>query len=450
MEGSGGSPPTQPPPSGKDADEAAALALTKRARKRSRYLSPPYTDTDVREVEEVAGEEEVEPPPNVSAAEALSALGAAALWEVQGQGVDPAALRFLALYRKRFRATTRTFDESPAAAAAAGGSRDGGSKKPPSLVSAADAAAAAGGGGHTMLNLSPAAHGFLARAAAGDGSRDGGSKKSPSPASAAAAAGGVGRKMLNISAGPAMPRLGDGCPALALANKRKNPNADGPMQNAGALGQAAAAAGHIWASQPPGCAVNATHSVTNPAPLEKKKRKKYKKRMKITGHEQHHFGNPAALVFDFAAGTPLPSKEYLVSTFHRFGLVIDSQTTIAHDKRRASVAFASRAAAETAYSCARALGSFGSPSVVLSVQDLPPIGCSVPPPLPKLPLTDIKSRLENMVASLNRRISSVKATAEVASSSEEAMLAILVGEMQGLLAKVNKKLQGRSATTHHG
>ncbi|CAN6358843.1 unnamed protein product [Urochloa humidicola] len=440
MEESDGKPPTQPPPPGKDADEPAALALTKRARKRSRYLSPPYTDTDVQKVEEeVAGEEEEEPPPNVSAAEALSALGAAALWEVQGKGLDPAALRFLALYRKRNRATTGTFVDSPAAAV--GGSHDGGSKKPPSPVSAT-AAAGGGGGSHTMLNLSPAAHRFLARGAAGDGSHDGGSKKSPLPASAAAAGGGVGHTMLNLSAGPAMPRPSDGCPAQALAKKRRNPNADGPMRNAGALGQAAAA-GHIWASQSPGLAVNAAHGVAN---LEKKKRKKYKKRMKIAGHEQHHFGNPAALVLNFAAGTPLPSKEYLVSTFRRFGLVIDSQTTIAHDKRRASVAFASRAEAEAAYSCAGALGTIGSPSVVPSVQDLPLIGCGAPPPLRKLPLTYIKSDLENMIASLNCRTSSVKTMAEAASSSEEVMPAILVGEMQDLLAKVNKKLQGRSAS----
>ncbi|CAL4895283.1 unnamed protein product [Urochloa decumbens] len=449
MEGSGGSPlPQQPPPADKDADEAAALALTKRARKRSRYLSPPYTDTDVQEVVEEVADEEEEEPPNVSAAEALSALGAAA----QGQeGVDPAALRFLALYRNRNRATTGTFDDSPAGAAASG-SQQGGSKKPPSPASA-------GGGGHTMLNLSPAALSFLAntvnsdgpRAAAGDGSHGGGSNKPPSPA--AATSGGVGHTMLNFSAGPAMPGPSDGSSALALAKKRKNPNADGPMQNAGALGQAAAtaaAAGHIRASQLPGFAVNAAHGVANPVPLEKKRRKKYKKRMKIAGHEQHYFGNPAALVLDFAAGTHMPSKEDLVSTFRRFGLVIDSGTTIAHDTRRARVAFATRAQAEAAYSCEGALGAFGPPSVAPSLLDLPPIGCGAPPPVPKLPLTDIKSNLENMIASLNHRSLSVKATAEVASLPEEAMPAILVGEMQGLLAKVNKKLQGRSITAHHG
>lgn len=42
-------------------------------------------------------------------------------------------------------------------------------------------------------------------------------------------------------------------------------------------------------------------------------------------------------------------------------------------------------------------------------------------------------------------IASLKATAEAAANSPDN----LVGEMQGLLAKVDKKLQGRSATAAH-
>ncbi|OEL19696.1 hypothetical protein BAE44_0019286 [Dichanthelium oligosanthes] len=311
MEGSGGSPLTQLPPT-KDVDEST-LALTKRARKRSRYLSPPYTDTDAQ-AEEVAGEEEE--PPNFSAAEALSALQlrAAALW--QGQGVDAGALRFLALYRNRKRATT--------------------------------------GDPH---------------AAAGDGSHEDGSNKPPLRTAS------VGHTMLNLSAGPAMPRPDGGSPAPALATKKKNPHApavkqqDGPMENAAALEQAAD--GHICASQSSGSAVDATYGVANPAtPEKKKKKKKYNKRMKS-------------------------------------------------------------AEAEAAYSCAGTPGAFGLP------------------PVPKLQLTDIRNNLEKMISSLNRRS---KATAVAANSPEEAMPAMgnLVGEMQGLLAKVDKMLQGPSATAHHG
>ncbi|RCV16169.1 hypothetical protein SETIT_3G116400v2 [Setaria italica] len=387
MDGSGGIPLTQPPPA-KEADEAAAaLALTKRARKRSRYLSPPYTDTDVQEGG-VAGEEEE--PPDVSAAAALSALLDAALWH--GHGVDPAALRFLALHRSRNRTTaTGTFDNHPGprAAAAAGSSHDGGTKKHSSP---------GGGGG-----------------------------------------GGVGHTKLNLSAGPAMPGPVDGSPALA--KKKKNPNADGPMQDAAATVQAQAAGEHTWASQSASFAANGTYGAANPAPTpERRKKTKYKKRAKSAGPEQQHFGNPVALVLDYAAGAPLPSREHLVSTFRRFGLVIDSETAVAQDKRSARVAFATRAEAEAAFSCAGALGAaFAPPSAVPSLQDLPPIARGAPPPpLPKLPLTDIRSNLEMMIASL-------KATAEAAANSPDN----LVGEMQGLLAKVDKKLQGRSATAAH-
>ena len=160
------------------------------------------------------------------------------------------------------------------------------------------------------------------------------------------------------------------------------------------------------------------------------------------GHEQQHSGNPAALVLDFAAGAPLPSKEDLVSAFRGFGAVIDSETAIAQDKRSARVAFATRAEAEAAFSCAGALGAFGPPDAMPSLQDLPPAVRGAPPPVPRLPLTYIRSNLEKMIASSSFR---------AANSPEEAAPAMgnLVGEMQGLLAKVDKMLQGRSAAALH-
>nr|CAB3460500.1 unnamed protein product [Digitaria exilis] len=404
MEGVGGSPLTPPPPS-KDVDDAA-LALTKRARKRSRYLSPPYADADVQEVEVAVPEveEEEPPPPDLPAGEALSSLRATALR--YGQAVDPAVLRFLTLYRNRntTRATAGIFD----------GDHD-------------SRAAAAGGGGGV--------------------SNDDGSNKLPSLAST----GGGGPTVLSFSAGTAIPRPDDGSPYLAK-KKKMNHQAPlaakrqcGPMQNAAALGQAAD--GHIWASKSSGFAV---HGVSNPVPQERKKRKK---RMKRAGHEQQHFRNPAALVLDFAEGTRLPSRKGLISTFRRFGFVIDSETAIAGDKRSARVAFATRDEAEVAYSCACAgsISSLGPPYVVLSLQDLPPIISSAPPPVPKLPLTDIRSNLEMMISSLKRRSSSSQATAAAVNSPEEAMPAMgnLMGEMQCLLTKVDKMLQGPSATGHH-
>ncbi|WVZ95647.1 hypothetical protein U9M48_041381 [Paspalum notatum var. saurae] len=387
-EGSGGTPLTQPPEDDEAAAAAAAaLALTKRARKRSRYLSPPYTDTDVQEEEEA--------PPDVSAAEVLSALRAAALWQVQGQGAaDAAPLRFLALYMRR----RRTIDDN----------------HPPADPNATSSAAA-----------------------------------------------GV---MLSLNAGPAiMPTAGDGSALLAKKKEEeKNPQPpviaaavkqlNGPMEESAAVLEQDAH-GNIWAShQSPGFAAN-------PVALPKKttKKKKYRKRMKTIPDGQHYyFRNPVALVLDFAEGTPLPSKDDLVSTFRRFGFVIDSETAVAHDNRSARVAFAARAQAEAAYNCAETLGTFGPPFAAPSLQDLPPITLSTPAaPVPKLPLMDVRNNLEKMILSLTcSSSSSFEATEGAANNSlpgPEPRLASanLAAEMQRLLAKVNKKLQSSSATAPH-
>ncbi|KAJ1255155.1 hypothetical protein BS78_09G007400 [Paspalum vaginatum] len=397
MEGSGARPLTQPPPAKEIDEAAAALVVTKRARKRSRYLCPPYTDTDVQEKEEE--EEEEEAPPDVSTAEVLSALRAAALRQVQGpghgQGADAAPLRFLALYRRR------TIDNHPP-----------------------DPNATAGGGSH-----------------------DDGSNKPPSAAS--------GGAMLSLNAGPAiMPTAGDGSALLAKKKRKKNPQppvfAAVKQQNV----HEHDAHGNIWAFQSPGfAAASAAYGVANPVALPKKK--KYRKRMKTSPDGQHYyFGNPVALVLDFAEGTPLPSKEDLISTFRRFGFVIDSETAVAHGNRSARVAFAARAQAEAAYSCAEPLGTFGPPFAAASLQDLPPITLSTPAaPVPKLPLMDIRNNLEKMILSLTCSSSSFEATEGAANShpGPEARLASanLAGEMQSLLAKVNKKLQSASATAPH-
>ncbi|XP_062179808.1 uncharacterized protein LOC133884425 [Phragmites australis] len=106
--------------------------------------------------------------------------------------------------------------------------------------------------------------------------------------------------------------------------------------------------------------------------------------------------------------------------------------------------FRNPAALQAAYSCAETLGTFGPPSATPLLQDLPPITLNAPPPVPKLPLTDIRKNLETMISSLTRRSSSFN-------SPEEAKPAVgsLVGEMQGLLAKVDKMLQGASSSTAH-
>lgn len=394
MEGSGGSQSQLTHPA-VDVDEAA-LGVTKRERKRSRYLSSPYTDAGVQE-KKAAGsrkqrEEEEEEEEHVSASEVLSALRAAALG--QGEGMDAAA-RFLATYSRN--RNSIFVDDSH------------GGDKPPS----------AAGVGRKMLNLN---------AGLDDGSL---AKKNPNPK--------------NPHPPPAVAAAG------ANAKRRKD---DGTMENAAVPEHAITAHG---ASQSAGFAAAATHGHPNPPVVttatppininNEKKRKMNKKRTTKTAGQHSYVGNPVALVLDFAEGTPLPSREGLLSTFSRFGFVIDSETSISQDKHTAQVAFATRVQAETALSCVATLGgAFGPPFAVASLQDLPPITLNTP--LPKLPLTDIRNNLGKMILSLSSRATAAPQEANAKTAVDSLSL---VGDMQRLLAKVDKVLQvqGASATAHH-
>jgi hypothetical protein len=320
-----------PPPPGPG---VASAIDAKRARKRSRYLSPPYTDTDDSAAVQVVDDdaEEEEPPPDVCAVDVLSALRAAALLSLDPNAAQ--AFSFLALYRRR---TRRPFAN-------------------PLLCSPGDAPAA-----------------------------------------------GVGHKpMPNLSTGPAtaMPT-----PAPGSKKKKKQQR---PSQSDVEVGAA-----------PP---------------------KRRRKNKSSTG-QQHHFQNPVALVLDFAQGTPPPSRDELLSTFCKFGYVIHSETAILS----ARVVFATRAEAEAAYSCAQTLGAFGPPFATPRLQDLPPIALNnASLPLPNLPLKDVRNNLEKMILSLTSR----------SSTPEEAKSAMgnLLGEMKGLLAKVDKMLHAAassSSTVHH-
>ncbi|XP_066364040.1 verprolin-like [Miscanthus floridulus] len=483
MEGSGGSQSQLTHPA-VDVNEAA-LDVTKRERKRSRYLSPPYTDTGVQE-KKAAGSrkqrEEEEGPPHVSASEVLSALRAAALG--QGEGMDAAA-RFLAMYSRN--RNSIFVDDPHAAAAGGGGSQDDGGDKPPS----------AAGVGRKMLNLN---------AGLDDGSLA--KKKNPNPknphppAAVAVAAAGANAKQqkdgIMENAAPAVPEHAiathgasqsadfaaaatHGHPnppvvttAIPPINNEKNPNPknphppaavaaaganakqqkdDGTMENAAVPEHAITTHGASQSAGFAAAAAAATHghpnppvvtTATPPININNEKRKMNKKRTMKT------VGNPVALVLDFAEGTPLPSREDLLSTFSRFGFVIDSETTISQDKHTAQVAFATRVQAETALSCAATLGgAFGPPFAVASLQDLPPITLNTPPPpLPKLPLTDIRNNLGKMILSLSSKATAAPQEANAKTAVDSLCL---VGDMQRLLAKVDKVLQvqGASATAHH-
>ncbi|KAK3141020.1 hypothetical protein QOZ80_5AG0409010 [Eleusine coracana subsp. coracana] len=335
----------------------AAIEEAKRARKRSRYLSPPYTDDDDTEVHQLQlqvvkdddGKEEEEPPPNVCAADVLSALRAAALLSLDPNAAQ--ALRFIALFRTKKR---------------------------------------------LLLLANP----------------------NPNPNHA--------------SAVPVMPTPAPG------SEKKQNHQQSPPPAIRRKRGQNAPAPDEKRADA--NFAANAANGAATSTPRNPKRRKKMIN--SSSSRSQKHFKNPVALVLDFAHGEggtpPLPSRDDLVSTFRRFGSVIHSDTGILQDQRSARVVFATRAEVEAAYACA---GTLGHPFACL--QDLPPITLTAAsPPVPKLPLKDVRNNLEKMILSLTSRSNSFKYA-----SPQQAKH--LVGEMQGLLAKVDKMLQrGASSTLH--
>ncbi|KAL5205442.1 hypothetical protein ABZP36_033651 [Zizania latifolia] len=165
----------------------------------------------------------------------------------------------------------------------------------------------------------------------------------------------------------------------------------------------------------------------------------HKRRKKKTAE---HFGNPAALLLDFTKGVVLPSKEEVLSAFGKFGILIESETEILKDTRSARVVFGKSAEAEAAYNSAETLGMFGPPFATPRLHYLPPIKlrASSPPAASKPPLADIRKNLEKIISSLNKATSS---------DGSKSVPENLLGEMQGLLAKVDKMLSGLSATTPH-
>ncbi|XP_062191272.1 uncharacterized protein LOC133895087 [Phragmites australis] len=173
---------------------------------------------------------------------------------------------------------------------------------------------------------------------------------------------------------------------------------------------------------------------TCPDPANSTHKKKKKK-------AAQHFGNPAALVVNFRGGVILPSKEELLSTFGKFGFLIESHSEIVKDTRSARVVFAKSTEAEAAYESAETLGQFGPPfAETLRLDYLPPIKLSSPSPPPASNPEDIRKNLEKMIAFLTQK--KAKSSAGLEPVTEK-----LLGEMQDLLAKVNKMVSGTSTST---
>lgn len=181
-----------------------------------------------------------------------------------------------------------------------------------------------------------------------------------------------------------------------------------------------------------GEAVNGTFP--DPATRTPNKRKK-----KIV----QQFENPAAILVQFSPGVIVPSREELLSTFGKYGYLIESRTEIVKADCSARVVFGKSIEAEAAYRDRELLGQFGVPFATLSLQYLPPIKLSMPSPAPsaspspalKPPLTDIRKNLEMMIAARLSALNKPNSSDGLNSVSDK-----LLGDMQGLLANVDKIL----------
>ncbi|URD89925.1 hypothetical protein MUK42_28006 [Musa troglodytarum] len=154
------------------------------------------------------------------------------------------------------------------------------------------------------------------------------------------------------------------------------------------------------------------------------------------------YSYPGALLLTFAPGVPLPSQSELISTFRKYGVVIESETELLKETSSARVVFAKSTDAEKAFNSSDKTGVFGPPFANYHLHYLPPIACS-PHPIPPLPY--IRESLERMISTLTTT-TSVKETGP-SDGMKPAARENLVGDMEGLLKKVNTMLNGAAAGT---
>nr|XP_018677799.1 PREDICTED: uncharacterized protein LOC108952180 [Musa acuminata subsp. malaccensis] len=154
------------------------------------------------------------------------------------------------------------------------------------------------------------------------------------------------------------------------------------------------------------------------------------------------YSYPGALLLTFASGVPLPSQSELISTFRKYGVVIESETELLKETSSARVVFAKSTDAEKAFNSSDKTGVFGPPFANYHLHYLPPIACS-PHPIPPLPY--IRESLERMISTLTTT-TSVKETGP-SDGMKPAARENLVGDMEGLLKKVNTMLDGAAAGT---
>lgn len=161
---------------------------------------------------------------------------------------------------------------------------------------------------------------------------------------------------------------------------------------------------------------------------------------------------PGALLLTFSPGVSLPSQNELISTFCKYGVVIESETELLKETNGARIVFAKSTDAEKAFNSSDKNGVFAPPYTSYRLHYLPPIVCShpIPPPPnacspnPIPPLPYIRDSLERMISTLI--CSSEKETGPSDMMKPDAR-ENLVGDMEGLLKKVKTLINGPASGT---
>ncbi|RRT43379.1 hypothetical protein B296_00056465 [Ensete ventricosum] len=151
---------------------------------------------------------------------------------------------------------------------------------------------------------------------------------------------------------------------------------------------------------------------------------------------------PGALLLTFAHGVPLPSQNELTSTFRKYGVLIESETELLKETNSARIVFAKITDAEKAFNSSDKTGYFRPPYASYCLCCLPEIACS-PHPVPPLPY--LREGLERTISTL-AATSSLKETGTSDGMKHDAR-ENLVGDMEGLLKKVNTMLSGAATGT---
>ncbi|KAH7658747.1 Non-specific serine/threonine protein kinase protein [Dioscorea alata] len=166
--------------------------------------------------------------------------------------------------------------------------------------------------------------------------------------------------------------------------------------------------------------------------------------------DENNSEGPAALLLSFTPGVNLPSRDEIVAAFSKYGSLNETDTEVMKDSGCARLVFMKSLDAENALHSRDKTGVFAPPNASYRVRYLP-VNPSSPPSsaaaanlIPDRPLPYIRKNLEQMISTLTSPLVSDKD----AGSSDELKPGAkenLVGEMQGLLEKVNKLLNGPPA-----